>query len=370
MVSLKYAPGLKKEFKIIGENLKNSGFHVEYLISDYYNQLVDVTLSNIRSITRSKNIIGVLVDLVFGWRIGLSLRKDLLKEKPKIIFIYNNHPLNIILLFFSKRIIPSVVTCYYFHEPQKENKYIYGLFGWIQLILYETIQTLSLRWIDHSISASMLGLMKFQKAYPSYTRQKHLAPILIKNARNSYREMPRKFCSYVGRVNNATGFDEFLRIVEYCWREKLPYKFSYITSSNIEKYHTIMRPLINAKILQGQNKENILDREIYSLLSESYVTFRLDKEITQSGVIPVSFMLGTPVIARRIGGLEQHIEDGRNGKLIGPDIKYREILNAIDCVIANFDSYSKSALMSFEEIWDESNFYEYYSWILEIINIE
>ena len=43
------------------------------------------------------------------------------------------------------------------------------------------------------------------------------------------------------------------------------------------------------------------------------------KDASQSGVIPIAFAYGKPVLATRVGGIPEQIIDGENGILIEPN---------------------------------------------------
>ena len=77
IISLKFAPGLKKEFGVLGENIRRMGFNVKYLISNGYRDLEGIQ-EGVEYITEAKNL------------------KDMIFETLK--FIRNNELINI---FFS-----------------------------------------------------------------------------------------------------------------------------------------------------------------------------------------------------------------------------------------------------------------------------
>ena len=62
----------------------------------------------------------------------------------------------------------------------------------------------------------------------------------------------------------------------------------------------------------------IPEDQVASLFSAADVVVLPYRSISQSGVIPLAFAFGTPVIATRVGGNIDWIEDGKNGYLVSP----------------------------------------------------
>lgn len=115
------------------------------------------------------------------------------------------------------------------------------------------------------------------------------------------------------------------------------------------------------------NEKIISDSQINKVVRESYAVFRLDREVTQSGVIPVAYMNGTPVIVRDIAGLRQHVKHAQNGYIIDFNCLPADIVRAMDFVKQNFIELSKNARKSYEDVWAEWNFEKYYNWLIELL---
>ena len=122
------------------------------------------------------------------------------------------------------------------------------------------------------------------------------------------------------------------------------------------------------KILKVVNKNLITDSEINKILSESYAVFRLDKEVTQSGVTPVAYANDTPVIVRDIPGLTQHVRHKENGYIVSDACGSEELVNAMNYTKLNFHHMSRTARKSYEETWAEWNWDKYYDWLKNICN--
>lgn len=78
---------------------------------------------------------------------------------------------------------------------------------------------------------------------------------------------------------------------------------------------------------------------------------------SQSGVIPLSYAFGKPVIATKIGGIPEQVEDGKTGILISPNSEV-ELGNAIARLLSNPDVLVKMKSNCYDyalhNTWDTS----------------
>ncbi|MCK4823516.1 hypothetical protein KA005_47630, partial [bacterium] len=144
------------------------------------------------------------------------------------------------------------------------------------------------------------------------------------------------------------------------------YEFTLISSSNISKYIKNLTEKGRQKI-KIVNKDIITDSEINEVIRESHAVFRLDKEVTQSGVIPVAYMNKTPIITRDIQGLTQHVNHTKNGYVIPFKCLPADAVRAMEYVKTNFIELSMNARRSYEEVWAEWQFDKYYYWLVDIL---
>jgi glycosyltransferase involved in cell wall biosynthesis len=366
IVSLKFSPGLKKEFLLIGENLKAKGINIKYILSKEY-EFLDNNLDSMVFLTKSTNLKEMLVD-TFKFFSSKKINELFSEDNVKFILFYNNHILNRPLAKFLKIKFKNVITILYFHDPYKPDKSSYGLSKGLYISLAEFIVKRSLQFIDHVILASKYGYELFSKYYNNYWGGVHIAPLLVPSITLNNKHN-REFFSIVGAYHSATGHDCFIRLVNYIAEKEGNYKFALITSSNISELLVNLSEA-GKKIIKIVNRKIINDSEINQIIAGSYAIFRLDKEVTQSGVIPVSYMNGTPIIARDIPGLTQHVQHGHTGYIVPFQCNSIDLTHAMNHVINNFNHLSINARNNYEEIWAEHNFDKYYRWLLETINCQ
>src|SRR4030067_3147281 len=94
IISLKYAPGLKKEFSLIGENLRNKGICVKYLLAEEYKNM-EYECGDTEYVTKSTSKLHILNDtanfISKRWHI---LKKYFIEHLQICLLFYNPHPLN------------------------------------------------------------------------------------------------------------------------------------------------------------------------------------------------------------------------------------------------------------------------------------
>lgn len=364
IISLKFSPGLKKEFTLIGENLRNRGIDIQYILADRY-RLLEHNVEKMNFITRSNNIREIFWDTF-----KLILNKRLISyfdSDTRFVLIYNAHLLNLFILNYIKKRYKNIQTILYLHDPYKPDKKPYGVIRSFVITLIELMQKLSVTYLDHVIFPSEYSQKVFLDNYKLFNGVTHIAPLMVPDSFKGHTKnyLARNFFSMVGAFNYATGHDTFTDLINYVAENNYNFKFIYISSSNIAKMIERLSPKAR-NYVEIINKKIIKDSEINDVIIKSYAVFRLDKEVTQSGVIPVAYMNKTPIIARDIPGLSQHVKDTYNGFLVPVNCSPCDLINAMDAVVNNFNKLSVNARHSYEDIWAEWNFERYYDWLINI----
>lgn len=366
ILSLKYAPGLKKEFVLLGENLRWRGAEVSYLVAQPYKYLSDINADRMIYVTNSTNLRLLALETVRYISDWSDFADIFHSHPPDFVCCYNFHPLNVFILRYLKRKFPRCITALYVHEPYKPDKRPYGLTKGTYIYLFELLQSICLNYTDHVILPSDLACKLFASRHPDYSGDIHYAPILVPDRRTSRSPKERRFFTYAGGVHGATGFDTFIHLVNHSASLGANFEFLAITSTRISNY---LRDLSSEgrRVLTLINKKTITDYEIDEAISTSFSVLRLDREITQSGVIPVSFMNGTPVIVRNLPGFTQHVNHAYNGYVVPEPCLPSDIIEGMAFVKKHFPELSRNARKSYEEVWAEHNWSRYYQWLADIL---
>lgn len=366
IISLKASPGLIKEFILLGDMLKKRGYLVKYILAEDYGGM-EWKRENAFYFTGSSNIKGILIDIFkFYKNKHRELSKRIRKFSPSSILFYNFHPINLMVVSLVRKLNPNIKMSLYLHEPYKLDKSYYGFKKSIYIMLIEFIQGMVVKHMDYVILPSQQAFSLFKMKYSDFKGEGFISPLCIPDCYKKQQEK-RKYFSMVGNANLATGHDAFIELVNYIGKKEFEYEFCLISSSDISRF---LKKLTKEgrKKLKIINKQIIKDSEINKVIQESYAVFRLDKEVTQSGVIPVSYMNATPIIARNIAGLRQHVQHKNNGYLIPNNSTTEDFMDAMSFVKDNFSQLSKNARQSYEDMWSECNFEKYYSWLLYLLN--
>lgn len=364
IVSLRYAPGLAKEFGLLGENLAQFQWNVEYLLSNEYEWLLKQNLGEPSKhyLMTSATMWKMLLSIMRYPSVLFHIHRLFARNPPSLLLFYNTHPLNWAIIRLAQQVKPDGIRTMFLHEPYVPEKSSYGtLRSWI-INVAEYLQTNVLKRTTCVLVPSPHAQQLFAKKYPDYTKPIYLSPILLPSLKRG-ASAQRKYISLVGNLNQSRSADEFIALVNLAAESALGLEFKLVTRSSISS--TIEKLSPQAKqILTVINKPAISDEEIADTLAESWATILPHKQAAQSGNIPVAFREGTPVIARAIPGLMQHVQHGRNGAIYPVDGTTQDLLEAVLFVREHFIEMSKQALQDFEDIFAESNWRRYYAWLI------
>jgi glycosyltransferase involved in cell wall biosynthesis len=362
IVSIKYAPGLFKEFTTMGKKLEEQGFSVKYLISKEYEWMVENNGFDIIYISSSKNMFGILIETAcyyFGMRRKL---KNVFKESfPDFTCVYNPHPLNAALLKLAKRIKSDGIRTIYLHEPGKPKNASYGFKGNLFFRIVDFCQKKAVSMTTDVILPSPFAVQRFRQFFPDYSRRIHYAPILLSDS-SVKTNQKRKYFTIIGRFNFSKQLDEFIELINYA-AGRQNYEFQIVTASNIDSYISKLSHQARQKV-HIVRQSRITDKQISTALSQSVAVFCIHSNVTQSGVVPVAFMNSTPVIARSSPGLTQFVKHNINGWVVNDNFSICDLLWAMNSVKENFDRLSKNSRNSYLELFDKKNWGKYYGSLL------
>lgn len=362
IVSLKYAPGLLKEMIALGESFWRSGIKVKYLLSRKYEDHIHQYSTPVGDLNYVSGAWPEILMYAVG-KGGVFLETLM---GSTCTFFYNTHPMNLIVAILQKKRVPRGSTVYFLHEPFYPNKSALVLKARVFKYAVEFIHFTTLKYIDHVILPSEYARTLFQSRYSWFPGTTHMAPLLL---RSNFQggDKPRRSFSFVGRMRLNEGDNDFFTLVSYASKAQFPFRFSLVTSTIVSSALSRLGPR-ELKILNVINKSSIDDEEIMKEISNSYAVLRFKKTGAQSGVVPLSFMQGTPVIARDTPSFRQHIKHGYNGCLVreGPAMM-GGFVEAMEWVQRNLAAFSDNARKSYMSTWDVSNFTRYYDWLVERI---
>lgn len=353
--SLQYSPTYKSLCCALGKQCEKFGHSVIYLFSKEYKwMLSDDLIAKTIFIGNSKNIISAAVDGL-NYRNQQKIRSIILKENPDFIYMHNFHP---ILNYYIAKIVKKLNCTFiqHVHEPFVEKKNVYGGLKQYWLYLFEYAQEKLLEKTDIAILSSDRALQLFKKRYQNFSGKKIQIPLIYEDSEcNLMVSNNRKFITFIGPPVEAKGPETFLEIMEYSENNKLNLSFMLISRAKImdPRYY-------GKKNLTLFYKEKISDEEIGDIIKQSIMTITPYKVATQSSVILVSNMYGTPVISNNVGGLSETVHHLETGYLIDNNATIEEWVSGIDFIKDNLDVMTVNCRNHFVKEFSEINWPRYF----------
>lgn len=366
IICLKYAPGNWQHIKSFAYCLQDKNYNVRLILSKKFHwmnkEYSDVTDYPTSSYSLRSIMGDTLLFLCCKWYFFIKIFR---KSKPDMILFVMWHPLNYLLAKIIKVVHPKCRIYIWMHEPYKVDKSEYRQ-KFLVFTLIEYLQKMILPLIDITILHSDRALRAFKMRYPDYKGQVKVIPLLFQDECNLEISETRYFdITFIGNAVKAKGIDYFFDLLRINNDLGLGLKFQLVTSSNITKYLS----KVNHKCLESLeliNKPSISDEKIREACAKSFSVLAPYRETTQSGVVPVAFMCGTPVIVTDIDGLRENIYNEFNGMLISKNFACEDVISSLSFIKENFIQFSMNARKTFEEHWSDQNWDKFYSWLMNL----
>lgn len=291
------------------------------------------------------------------WR---SWRKLFSQHPACGVLLVSWHPMNVFLAGLAKAVCPGAPVIVWLHEPFKDEKKVYGAKAVI-IYLVEFFQTLSLRYADVVILFSRRALRLFRQRYPNFRRLERLVPLPYRDE-CFHTDKPRRYISFLGRADRAKGINLFFALVDRLGQDNLDFEFQIVTASDIQRHLEALSPRARQK-LRVVNKPQISDAELREGAAESLAVLALYKETTQSGLIPVALMQGTPLIGTNIEGITEWLRHGETGVMVSAEPTLEELKEAIDYVTAHIHEMTGHCRAAYLATFDDSNWDRQYGWL-------
>lgn len=358
IISLRYAPGNWQHMIAFYSQLKQRGVNTSFVLANEFVPFVndEKLQETILYSGYSKRFNGLLNSLLNLFTFPSVAKK--VAANNKILFVIW-HPLNSYFMFLLKLFNKNLEISLWLHEPYKEDKKKYGDKKYYFYVT-EFIQLMSYRYVDNFIFHSKYAFELFKKHIMSKFRRRryttYVIPLQFRNiADDLARRYKREYFSYIGNVAYAKGFDIFMEVVKTFPARK----FNLTTSSEINIDLTALKNLTvrYAPVLK--------DGEIAEPLCMSLCTICLYRDSTQSGVIPLSFMCGTPVLVTDLVALEEYLEDKVNCIIVKNIYDTEEIRSGLDYIEQNYEKLRMNCLHTFDNYFNDNNFEQYYQWFIE-----
>ena len=337
--SLNYAPGLFKEMLSI--STANHQEEVELLISHKYSWMTEGE-STINLIS-GKSLFAELNEVI------RFLKTPTVNE----VIFYNISTKNILILAWL-RLCTDKMSTLVLHEPFKPTKWNGTISKGLYFLMAEWIQKTAHLFVRKVILVSPFGHELYKKGSYIGVKKEIINNLPVPDVAKTI-EADRLYFTIVGRFNVVKKIDYFLKLVEHCATEGYDFKFRIVTSSDIsrELNYVSDKASVNLEVI---NPSFLSDEVINESISASISLILLQEEVTQSGVLPQSLMLSTPIIAPAVPGISQYIRHDVNGVLIDDITNHESIVNGMIHISKNIESFSSNARNSYIKTFKPDDF--------------
>ncbi len=356
--SLQYSPVYKSHCCAFGKACEEAGYSVKYLFSREYEWMLPPSVQEKTIfIGRSNSIFSMLKDTI-NLKNKLFINKVFSRDEPTHVYLHNYHLMNHFISRICKK--NECTFIYHAHEPYVEDKHAHGGFQQYWLHLNEYMNSKLLGNTDVAIISSKEGARLFDKAYPWFQGKKVDVPLMYEDlGENLDLSAERKYITFVGPPVPAKGPEIFLKIVDYASKHNLGWSFLLISRAKINDSR-----FLNKNNLQVFCKEKISDEEYGNLIRRSLVVLTPYKRETQSSVVLVAYMYGTPVVSSNVGGLPEFVDCGKTGYIVDESAPVEEWIERISYALKDLPRMTVNCRHYFVENFSGKNWKKYFNEVL------
>jgi glycosyltransferase involved in cell wall biosynthesis len=288
-----------------------------------------------------------------------SINKIFSKDKPNYVYLHNYHLLNHYIAKVCRKNGGKFI--YHVHEPYVENKAAHGGVQRYWLYLNEYMEAKLVSNTDIAIVSSKEASRLFNKAYPHFKGKKIQIPLLYEDLGAGQIDSlnNREYVTFVGPPVSAKGPEIFLNIVNHARKSNPEWRFLMISREKIK----------DPKFLKVSNlsifyQARISDEEYGILMKKSVAVVTPYKRETQSSVILVSYMYGTPVVSSNVGGLPEFVDNGDTGYIVDLNAPIEKWIEAIQLIKTNSQFMQNQCREYFKKNFAGSNWQSYLNSVL------
>lgn len=150
---------------------------------------------------------------------------------------------------------------------------------------------------EHAIDVIPLGEMSYYRSGPKIPAAPSDPPIIL----------------FFGRIEPYKGLEVLLRSYRLLV-EHTPARLKIVGAGNLSPYASLLEGLPGVEVVNRW----IAEDEVAAYFHEASLLVLPYTSASQSGVLPVAAVHGLPVVASRLGGLPEQIQDGISGLLVAP----------------------------------------------------
>ena len=260
-------------------------------------------------LSNSRNHLLMALD-VFNLFLILKVIKVYIKAKPSACYFVSAHPLNPIILNIFKIIAkwPNHKVKLFSHihdvKPHAKTK------NYALIDLFQSWQVRSSdRIVVYGDTLKQMLISRFN------VNPQHILVTLhgvnrIHDSKYSLKSNDRlKYVTLSGRLDKYKGINIFLEAARYFQEHQYDVQFVLAGRGDLTEYKDFINNLKNIIVIN----KFISNDEVDELMAESFVVMLPYIDASQSGVTPISYYNGCPVIVSNVGGLSEVVVEGKTG---------------------------------------------------------
>lgn len=253
--------------------------------------------------------------------------------------------------------------CYVFHEPfDSVLNYRRGGFSWLKIFktyLINVVNIVTVIFSDQVLLPSNKSYNLYKKSYKKYNSNFAMIPLIFDDEAEDVNIDDKNYISYIGTIAADHAFQNFIELFKFAKRNDLlrNFKFCIATKSNIEV--DLLHELTALGDIEIKHGFPLSNAEINTFYARSYIIWNAYNRSNQSGVLPKSYMFGTPVIST-VSSAGDFVQNDFNSILIENNRDYQKICEKIIGLENIYADMSANARNTFLEKFYYKNYINHF----------
>lgn len=282
---------------------------------------------------------------------------SIFKLSPGDLFVATHPSLWACLCIILIRLFGSATSIYVYHEPftsiASYRKAGFGIVKTLKIIFVSYVSKLSSKFSDKVILPSSRAYFSLTNASLNPAKYAKINLMFCDEVEEGLVRLPRIFVSYIGTIAPDHAFSDFLKLVYSCIRNDCLTDYTFLIASR-SKIPDDLSDLVEHCISSGrlivQSGEIMTVSQINNFYARSLLVWNAYKRSMQSGVLPMAYMFGTPVLISA-SNQSEYFKDFEHGIMLSEKYTFNEFLVAVSQVQTNWQEMSRSCRNSFLEFF-------------------
>jgi glycosyltransferase involved in cell wall biosynthesis len=244
----------------------------------------------------------------------------------------------------------GTTVLYVFHEPEPINSLSVlrseGLKKTVRFVLSSLFSIRTTCTSSAVIVCSSYGRALYDRGYQRFNSNVHVLPLLFDDeiGQELFEQMRshKRYLGFVGTACKSHGFDVFVEFAKYALRNGSDIPFviaTWVDLSSLLQSDQELAGFVEQGRIRMQHGRRLSNDEINQHYMECFCIWNVYRRSTQSGVLPRSFMAGTPVLASRVGSFPEEVQPGFTGEFVDVNEDPAAILATVQNLRAHTADY-------------------------------